>query len=152
MPIYVDSRKEARKKMPINNFLADLIPIEQFKEELEARHQDKKSVKVKPKVVRSKAGGEEKEEEKRRGKYIIDYSLNGFVRYYSSANIRNKIKHPFYFCYHFAPLLTFYFNKEMASSPIELLRLLEKPLKHDAKKLMLIALTPTKEEEGEDNS
>lgn len=103
-------------------------------------------------MVRSKAGGEEKEEEKRRGKYIIDYSLNGFVRYYSSANIRNKIKHPFYFCYHFSPLLTFYFNKEMASSPIELLRLLEKPLKHDAKKLMLIALTPTKEEEGEDNA
>jgi hypothetical protein len=46
--------------MPINNFLADLIPIEQFKEDLEVRHQDKKSAKVKPKVVRSKAGGEEK--------------------------------------------------------------------------------------------
>ena len=57
MPIYVDSRKEARKKMPINNFLADLIPIDQFKEDLEVRHQDKKSVKVKPKMVRSKAGG-----------------------------------------------------------------------------------------------
>lgn len=57
MPIYVDSRKEARKKMPINNFLADLIPIDQFKEYLEVRHQDKKSVKVKPKVVRSKSGG-----------------------------------------------------------------------------------------------
>ncbi len=111
MPIYVDSRKEARKKMPINNFLADLIPIDQFKEDLEVRHQDKKSVKVKPKVVRSKTGGEEREEEKRRGKYIIDYSLNGFVRYYSSANIRNKIKHPFYFAYHFAPLITFYYNR-----------------------------------------
>jgi len=57
LPIYVDSRKEARKKMPINNFLADLIPIDQFKEDLEVRHQDKKSVKVKPKVVRSKSGG-----------------------------------------------------------------------------------------------
>ncbi len=33
----------------------------------------------------------------------------------------------------------------MTASPIDLLRLLEKPLKHDAKKLMLVALTPTKE-------
>ena len=147
MPIYVDSRKEARKKMPINNFLSELIPIEAFQEELEQRHQDKKAVKMKPKMMRSKAGGEEKVEEgKKRGKYIIDYSLNGFVRYYSSANIRNKIKHPFYFCYHFHPLLTFYFNKEMAPSPLGLLKLLEKPLKHDSKKLMLVALTPAKEE------
>ena len=107
-------------------------------------------MKVKPKVVRSKAGEERGEEEKRRGKYIIDYSLNGFVRYYSSANIRNKIKHPFYFCFHFAPLLTLYFNREIAASPIDLLRLLEKPLKHDTKKLLLVAITPTKEEEGED--
>ena len=47
MPIYVDSRKEARKKVPINNFLADLIPIKQFLKDLELRHEDKKPGKPK---------------------------------------------------------------------------------------------------------
>lgn len=43
-------------------------------------------------------------------------------------------------------MLTFYLNKEIAKNPLDLLRILEKPLKHDAKKLILIALTPSKEE------
>jgi hypothetical protein len=42
---------------------------------------------------------------------VIEYTLGGFARYYSSANIRNKIKHPFYFTYHFSSLLTLYYNR-----------------------------------------
>lgn len=148
MPIYVDSRKEARKKVPTNNFLAELIPIDTFQEDLETRHQDKKLKKEKGKAGRKQEG----EEEKRRGRYMIEYSLGGFIRYYSSANIRNKIKHPFYFSYHFHPLLTLYYNREVAPSPLALLHLLEKPLKHDAKKLLLVALTPGKEETAEDTT
>lgn len=30
MPIYVDSRKEARKKITVTNFLSDIIPVEEF--------------------------------------------------------------------------------------------------------------------------
>lgn len=77
MPIYVDSRKEARKKMPINNFLAELIPIQAFEESLELRHQDKrqKREKLAQKNNRGKEkeeeGGEGGEEDKIRGKYVI---------------------------------------------------------------------------------
>lgn len=35
--------------MPINNFLSELIPVDAFREDLEMRHQDKKSSKSKPK-------------------------------------------------------------------------------------------------------
>jgi len=95
MPIYVDSRREARKKAPNNSFISDLIPVEAFQEELEQRHFEKKMAKAKLKP------GKDNAEEKNMGKNLIRYSLSGFIAYYKSANIRNKIKHPFYFCYHF---------------------------------------------------
>jgi hypothetical protein len=57
MPIYVDSRKEARKKMPVNNFLVDLIPIDAFEESLEIRHQDKKQKKEKVAAKSSRSKG-----------------------------------------------------------------------------------------------
>ena len=50
------------------------------------------------------------EEGGRGGKYLIEHTLNGFISYYKSANIRNKIKHPFYFCYHFHPLIRLFYN------------------------------------------
>lgn len=45
------------------------------------------------------------------GRNLIKYTLGGFISYYKSANIRNKIKHPFYFSYHFSPLITLYYNR-----------------------------------------
>lgn len=38
MPIYVDSRREARKKPPNNTLFSELIPVDVFQEELELRH------------------------------------------------------------------------------------------------------------------
>lgn len=123
--------------------MLDLIPIDCFKEDLEFRHQDKKIVKVKSKKsTRSDIleEDEEPDEEKRRGKYSIEMSLNGFVRYYSSANIRNKIKHPFYFCYHFSNFMQLYYNKEFVEDPLALLKALEKPIKNDQKKYILLVI------------
>ena len=52
MPIYVDSRREARKKPPNNSFISELIPVDAFQEELELRHFDKKMAKAKVKPVK----------------------------------------------------------------------------------------------------
>jgi hypothetical protein len=145
MPIYVDSRREARKKPPNNSFLSELIPVDAFQEELEQRHFEKKLSKPKAKQPKGEIVGEI---ERAQGKYLIKYTLSGFINYYKSANIRNKIKHPFYFSFHFNPLITLYYNSDMASSPIEVLRSLEKPSKHDSKKLLLVALSPAAGEES----
>ena len=50
MPIYVDSRREARKKPPNNSLFSDLIPVSAFQEELEQRHFEKKMAKTKVKA------------------------------------------------------------------------------------------------------
>ena len=76
------------------------------------------------------------------GQYMIKYSLAGFISYYKSANIRNKIKHPFYFSYHFHQIITLYYNREVASNPVSALKLIEKPSKHGTKKILLLALNP----------
>ena len=107
MPIYVDSRRCARTKTANNSFLSELVPTEAFEEELEHRHFDKKMAKAK---VKGK-GDTHGDSEKIMGKYSIKYNLNGFITYYKSANIRNKIRHPFYFSFHFHALLSLYYNK-----------------------------------------
>ena len=73
---------------------------------------------------------------------MIKYTLAGFISYYKSANIRNKIKHPFYFSYHFHQIIKLYYNREVANSPVAALKLIEKPSKHGCKKVLLVALTP----------
>lgn len=78
---------------------------------------------MKPKIKQTRVESQG-ESERGQGKYLIKYTLAGFINYYKSANIRNKIKHPFYFSYHFNSLITLYFNRELASSPVEVLRAL----------------------------
>lgn len=80
------------------------------------------------------------EEGMKKGKYLIEYSLEGFIRYYSSANIRNKIKHPFYFCYHFAEVVTLYFNNEVFNNPLEIIQFLSNSLKPSSRKILLLAI------------
>ena len=40
-------------------------------------------------------------------------SSDGFLNYYSAQNIRNKIKHPFYICYHFEKVFQIYRNSQI---------------------------------------
>ena len=102
---------------------------------------------MKPKQKLTKAESQAQLESSRgMGKYMIKYSLAGFISYYKSANIRNKIKHPFYFSYHFHQLITLYYNREVANSPIAALKYIEKPSKHDSKKVLLVALSPAQGE------
>lgn len=58
-----------------------------------------------------KPGKGDNADEKGGGKQLIKYNLGGFIAYYKSANIRNKIKHPFYFSYHFYPYITLFYNR-----------------------------------------
>ena len=101
--------------------------------------------KVKP------AKGDPNEGGRGQGRNLIKYTLGGFISYYKSANIRNKVKHPFYFSYHFHPLITLFYNRQLASSPVEVLRSLEKPNNYDVKKSLMVVLTPTEGESSKDS-
>lgn len=45
----------------------------------------------------------------------ISNSIDGFVSYFSAANIRNKIKNPIFLAIKFFNCLTLYYNEEMIS-------------------------------------
>lgn len=45
-------------------------------------------------------------------KGMVANSSEGFLGYYSAQNIRNKIKHPFYICYHFDRVFRIFHNTE----------------------------------------
>ena len=46
------------------------------------------------------------------GHGIITNNLEGLISYYTAANIRNKIKHPFFISIRFSQCCSLYYNKE----------------------------------------
>ena len=46
------------------------------------------------------------------GHGIITNNLEGLISYYTAANIRNKIKHPFFIALRFSECCSLYYNKE----------------------------------------
>ena len=51
-------------------------------------------------------------------------SIYGFIKYYTAANIRFKIKHPYYIGYHFSNVFDVYYNSDEASDPATVLDLI----------------------------
>lgn len=47
-----------------------------------------------------------------KGPEIITNSLDGLISYYTAANIRNKVKHPFFIAIRFSECCSLYYNKE----------------------------------------
>lgn len=50
-------------------------------------------------------------------------TIYGFIKYYTAANIRFKIKHPYYIGYHFQNIFDIYYNSEEAKDPVEVLEI-----------------------------
>jgi hypothetical protein len=94
-PIYVDSRKEARKKEIQSTSNATLHS---------------------PKKFTATIGGV---------KASIPNSTEGFINYYGAQNIRNKIKHPFYIAYHFDRVFKLYSNSELNTPLPNILTIIE---------------------------
>lgn len=84
VPIYIDSRKEARAKKETVVKLQDAFPPEKLKEVI---------------VVKKK------DDEK-----VIENDFGSFLEYYSSPGKKSKIKHPFFVCYRFSSSFTLYYN------------------------------------------
>lgn len=82
VPIYIDSRKEARAKKETVVRLQDAFPPEKMKEVI---------------VVKKK------EDEK-----VIENDFGSFQEYYTGK--KSKIKHPFFVCYRFSSSFTLYYN------------------------------------------
>lgn len=51
-------------------------------------------------------------------------TLYGFIKYYTAANIRFKIKHPYYIGYHFHDVFDVYYNSDEAKDPAEVLEII----------------------------
>ena len=90
-PIYVDSRKEARKKLNNGDNAQNSISIKKFF---------------------TAVGGI---------KGIIQNNSDSFIKYYTAQSIRGKIKHPLYVAYHFDKVFEIYFNTEHQTSVSEAL-------------------------------
>ena len=46
------------------------------------------------------------------GHGVIGNNLEGLISYYTAANIRNKIKHPFFISIRFSDCCSLYFNSD----------------------------------------
>lgn len=51
-------------------------------------------------------------------------TINGFIKYYTAANIRFKLKHPYYIGYHFFSVFDVYYNSDIAKDPVNVLELI----------------------------
>lgn len=56
------------------------------------------------------------------GHGVIGNTLEGLISYYTAANIRNKIKHPFFLALRFSECCSLYYNREkIAETEVSLL-------------------------------
>lgn len=60
------------------------------------------------------------------------------MSFYGAANIRNKVKHPFYLAYHFNNIFTLYYNKMECKNPYDSLKKIAMDKKLNAKILMIV--------------
>jgi hypothetical protein len=84
IPIYIDSRKEARTKKESVAKIQDVFPPEKMKESIVLKKKD--------------------------DEILIENNLQGFLDYYTTSNKKSKIKHPFFICYRFSSCFTLYYN------------------------------------------
>ena len=90
-----------------------------------------------PKKFTSPVGG---------SKGSVPNSSEGFLSYYGAQNIRNKIKHPFYICYHFDKVFTIYQNTAVEGTDLVLsLEFIKSsgPLPGKEKNLFLLVILET---------
>ena len=81
-------------------------------------------------------------------KGIVPNSSESFIKYYCAQNIRNKIKHPFYICYHFDQVFTIYHNSTAEGTDLVLsLEFIKSanPLPNNVKSLFMIVVLETEE-------
>lgn len=90
-PIYVDSRKSARENLGVECKNFDWFSPDML---------------IKTLFKRRKKNGEICEE-------VITNSYKGFLGYYTAANIRNKIKNPFFPALRFSNCISLFYNKEL---------------------------------------
>ena len=90
-PIYVDSRKSARENLGVECKNFDWFSPDML---------------VKTLFKRRKKNGDICEE-------AITNSYKGFLGYYTAANIRNKIKNPFFPALRFSNCISLFYNKEL---------------------------------------
>lgn len=84
MPVYIDSRKEARAKKETVAKIQDVFPPEKLTEPIILKKKD--------------------------DDFQVENDLQSFFEYYTVNQKKSKIKHPFFVCYRFSNCFTLYYN------------------------------------------